>query len=148
MHSYSRLLGFTYMKLGDFIVWIIGFIDRVLVPLVFAIAFIVFLWGVFQYFIAGAGDEEKRKEGRKFAMYGIIGFFLMLSIWGIVNLFTNTFGFNTQNRPSLPTFGPASAGTNRNTNGGGLGQTCTNNSECPANNSCIQMGDHKECFPD
>jgi hypothetical protein len=88
---------------------IIRIIDGILVPLIFAVAFIVFIWGVFNYFIAGAADEEKRKKGKDFVMYGIIGFFLMISVWGIVNIFVRTFGFNSQARPSLPQFGPSSS---------------------------------------
>lgn len=75
-----------------------------LVPVIFAIAFIVFLWGVFTYFIAGGANDEKRKEGAKFVMWSIIGFVVMVSIWGIVNVFANTLGFNKENRPCLPTF--------------------------------------------
>lgn len=75
-----------------------------LVPVIFAIAFIVFLWGVFTYFIAGGANDEKRKEGAKFVMWAIIGFVVMVSIWGIVNVFANTLGFNKENRPCLPTF--------------------------------------------
>ena len=131
------------MPLGNFIVWIIGFINSVLVPLIFALAFIVFIWGIFQYFIAGGADEEKRKEGKKFALYGIIGFFIMISIWGIVNLLVNSTGFDNKSRPALPTFG--TTGTER-VNSTFTG--CQDDSDCPVNNSCVPMGDHKECFPD
>ena len=89
--------------------FITGTIDHVLVPLVFAVAFLVFIYGVFQaFFSVGSDSEEKRKEGRKFIMYGIIGFFVMMSIWGIVNILLGTFGFSKQARPSLPSFGSPS----------------------------------------
>ncbi|MGB4076428.1 MAG: pilin [Minisyncoccia bacterium] len=88
------------VQFGGFIIYLI---NAILVPLVFAIAFIVFIWGVFEYFIAGAANEEKRKEGRNLVVYSLIGFFLMISVWGIVNLLVNSFGFNRQNQPRLPT---------------------------------------------
>lgn len=84
---------------------IIIFINDYLVPLIFAIAFIMFLYGVFRGFIANGGNEAKRTEGRKFVVYGVIGFAIMLSVWGLVNLITNTFGFYSPTRPALPTFG-------------------------------------------
>ena len=36
----------------------------VAVPLIFAVAFIVFIWGVFKFFILGGGNEEQREGGR------------------------------------------------------------------------------------
>jgi NADH:ubiquinone oxidoreductase subunit 2 (subunit N) len=76
---------------------IIDIINTVLVPLIFALAFIVFLWGVFQYFIAGASDEEKREAGKSLMIYGLIGFFVMVSVWGLVNLLVGTFNLNDSN---------------------------------------------------
>lgn len=70
---------------------IIALINNVLVPLVFAIAFVVFIWGVFQYFIAGGADEEKREAGKSLMLWGIIGFFVMASVWGLVNILKGTF---------------------------------------------------------
>lgn len=80
-------------QIGGFVDTLILFINNTLVPLVFAIAFLVFIYGVFQYFILGGGDEEKRKEGRGLMLYAIIGFVLMVSIWGIVNLIGTGLGF-------------------------------------------------------
>jgi hypothetical protein len=83
------------------------FINDVLIPLVFAIALLVFIWGAFQYFILGGHNEEKQKEGRGLMMYAIIGFVLMVSIFGIVNLIANGLGFskqeNIENIPNVPT---------------------------------------------
>jgi hypothetical protein len=83
---------------------IIGLFNTVVVPLVFALAFIVFLWGVFQAFIVGANNEEKRKEGAKFVMWALIGFFVMVSIWGLVNLAKSLFPTSNNVRPDLPCF--------------------------------------------
>lgn len=86
---------------------LIVIMNTVLVPVIFALAFITFLWGVFQYFIVGATQPEKRQEGVKFVMWSIIGFVVMISIWGIVNLVGNTLPTGPNNRPNLPTFGSA-----------------------------------------
>lgn len=90
--------------------FVITIINAVIVPLIFAAAFLVFLWGVYTYFFLAAGNDEKRKEGRTFIMYGIIGFFIMVSVWGLVNILVGTFGFNRQTRPPLPTFGQPGGG--------------------------------------
>jgi hypothetical protein len=88
--------------LADFIQNIVQFINDVLVPLVFAIAFLVFIWGVFQYFILGGGDETKREEGRQHMLWGIIGFVLMVSVWGIVNLLSQGLGLDDQEIQNIP----------------------------------------------
>ncbi len=85
---------------------IIRFINTVAVPLLFAVAFIVFIFGIFQYFIMGSHDEDKRATGKTLMLYGIIGFFVMVSVWGLVGILTGTFQFgnNQQLRyPDAPT---------------------------------------------
>lgn len=94
-----------FEPLGNFFYAIIGFIDAVLVPLIFTLAFVAFIWGVFRYFIAGGADKEKREEGRKFVLWSVIGFVVMFSIWGIVSLLINSLGFDNNSRPGLPLFG-------------------------------------------
>lgn len=83
----------------------IRILNGVIVPLIFAIAFIVFIWGIFMYFIAGGADEEKRKQGRDLALWGVIAFVVMTSVWGIVNIVRDSFDFGGKNRPELPGFG-------------------------------------------
>jgi Type IV secretion system pilin len=80
--------------LGSFV---INTINNVLVPVLFAVAFIVFLWGAFEVFIVGANSEEAKEKGKNLMLYGLIGFFVMVSIWGLVNILTGTisFGNNT-----------------------------------------------------
>lgn len=83
---------------------IIGIINSALVPLLIAVAFIVFLFGVYKYFIAGADKDTEREEGRKFALSGIIGFVIILSVWGLVAIVRNTLNLTTNNNPPPPTF--------------------------------------------
>jgi Type IV secretion system pilin len=73
---------------------ITSIIDGVLVPVIFALAFVVFIWGVFKTFIQGGEDPEKREEGQKLMLYGLIGFFIMVSVWGLVNILVGSFRLN------------------------------------------------------
>ena len=77
--------------------FIINTINNVLVPVLFAIAFIVFLFGAFKTFIIGANSEETKEDGKNLMLWGLIGFFVMVSVWGLVNILTGsvTFGNNT-----------------------------------------------------
>ena len=63
---------------------IVPMVDSLVVPLLYAIAFLLFIWGIFRYFFNE--NEEKRKEGRQFALWGIIGFFVLFSVWGLVRI--------------------------------------------------------------
>lgn len=78
---------------------IIDFINQIAVPLIFALAFIVFIWGVFLFFIAGGHDEEKKEKGKSLMFYGLIGFFVMISVWGLVNILSGTFSFSNDDGP-------------------------------------------------
>lgn len=93
--------------INTFLTDVSTFINGTLIPLVFAVALLVFLYGVFDYFILGGGDESKREEGRKLMLTAIIGFVVMVSIFGIVNLIAGGLGFSQeediQNIPNVPT---------------------------------------------
>ena len=80
--------------LGGFLL-VINRILNTLVPIIVGIAFIVFLWGVVQYILAG-GDEEKRTESRQFIIYGVIGMFVMVAAWGLVRILIQTFDLNVE----------------------------------------------------
>lgn len=74
---------------------IINIINGALVPLLFAVSFIMFLYGVAKAYILSPGDEEAVKSGHKIILWGLIGFAVMISVWGLVNVVVNTFGLAT-----------------------------------------------------
>ena len=80
--------------------FVINTINNVVVPVLFAVAFIVFLWGVFYTFILGAGSEEVNEKGKNLMLWGLIGFFVMVSIWGLVNVLTGTISFGNNSGPT------------------------------------------------
>ena len=116
MKFLSRLLPFTlfapffafaadvanYVGVGGFITNTITFVNSKLVPAIFALAFLVFLWGMFQTFILGGSDEGAQEKGKALIMYSIAGFVVMVSLWGIVNLVANGFGFQGARIEAIP----------------------------------------------
>jgi hypothetical protein len=88
-------------NLSDAGAFMINIINNILVPVIFAIAFIVFVWGAFDTFILGANSEEVKEKGKNLMLWGLIGFFVMVSVWGLVNILTGTvtFGNNTNVTP-------------------------------------------------
>lgn len=69
--------------------------------LLIGVAVVVFFWGIVKYVISG-GDEEKRKQSRGVIVYGIIGLFVMVAIWGIIYFIGSTFGIQIGGSVSLP----------------------------------------------
>jgi len=95
---------FNGAAVGGYLKGIVTFINSYVIPFIFAIAFIVFIWGVFQYFIAGGANEESREKGKQLVFWGIIGFVVMLTLWGVVNLLVASTNLKEKNNVDLPTF--------------------------------------------
>ncbi len=64
-----------------------------LIGLIFAAGFVLFLYGVFK-FLAGADNESDRSTGKQHMVWGIIGMFIMISVFGIMSMIINTFGID------------------------------------------------------
>ena len=61
-----------------------------LITLLMIAATVVFLWGMVKYVMAG-GDEKAKEASKGYIKAGIIGLFLMVAIWGIVQVLVATF---------------------------------------------------------
>jgi hypothetical protein len=59
--------------------------------LLFALALLYFLWGVFRM-VAGAASDTAREEGRQHVLWGVIGMFIMVAVYGILHAICNTIG--------------------------------------------------------
>lgn len=82
---------------------IVFIINSLFVPVLFAVAFLTFLWGVYKYFILGADNDTERATGRQFVLWGILGFVVILSVWGLVAVVGSTFGLSPGgDAPSYP----------------------------------------------
>ncbi len=86
------VVGAQFGEIDNFILRVSTFINNIIVPFVFVIAFLVFIIGVVRYFVAGAADEEKRSAARSLALWGIGGLVLISVVWGVVNVLANGLG--------------------------------------------------------
>ncbi len=77
---------------------IILFINQVLVPILMAVAFFVFIYGVVKTYIFEG--ESVNKDGHKLILWGIIGFAIIVSFWGLVSLVTSFFALGTSAPPA------------------------------------------------
>ena len=59
--------------------------------IIVALAVVFIIWNVVKYLIQGGADADKRKEAQSAIFAGIIGLFVIVSIWGLVSILKNTF---------------------------------------------------------
>lgn len=92
-------------NLGDFLCVILQLVNTAL-PVLVGLAVLVFFWGLVQYVfsLGGEGDEKKQKSGRTLMVWGIIAFFVMLSLFGIIRIAQQTFRFENpgSQQPNVP----------------------------------------------
>ncbi len=80
----------TFASLVNSFLGVLGLI----IPLIFALTFLVIVWGVVQAWILNAGNAEKVSEGQMIALWGIIGLVVMAGMWGLIALVrTSLFSF-------------------------------------------------------
>lgn len=87
-------IAFAQAGVQGLLIAILTFLNSVLIPFIFTLAFLFFLVNAVRYFIIGGGNETERDKARRFALWGILAFVLMVSIWGIANLLTSGFGID------------------------------------------------------
>ncbi len=79
----------TGATLADLFGFATCLITRSIIPLILALAVLLFVWGIVQYVIS-AGNEEQKDRGRQYMIWGIIALTVMISVWGIVRILGNT----------------------------------------------------------
>jgi hypothetical protein len=103
--------------LRDIIQMIIGYFS-VFMVLIIGLAVLTFVWNIYKYFFR---PEQDRKEAGMYVLFSTIGFFVILSFWGLVNILTNTLNLDN----SAPTWWPFTSG------GGGSYNSSIFNGETP-----------------
>ena len=76
----------TFAELAGFL---ICYINQI-VPLLIGVALLIFFWGIVRY-IASGGEDGKGK-GRSLMLWGVIALFVMVSVFGILQILKGTFG--------------------------------------------------------
>lgn len=122
----SPLAVFAAEKDLDYVIQIIIKYFNIAVYLIIGLAIVMFTYNIFRYFILGNDNPSEKKEAGLYVMWSIIGFFVILSMWGLVKIVTNTFdldsnapagyfgSFNSTRDNGLGTFG----GSDTNLGGG------------------------------
>ena len=81
-----------------------------LITLLTVVALVVFLYGLLEY-VLGASSEDKRSQGQKHILWGLVGLLVMLGAYAILTIAANTFGIDTpdpiRNSPFAPQTSPS-----------------------------------------
>ena len=81
----------------------IGDIIQLALPIVVALALLVFFWGLVK-FIFSAGNEEAKADGKKLMIWGVVALFVMVSVWGLVEFIGDALGIDAEANPdAVPT---------------------------------------------
>ncbi len=78
-------------KFQDLLLYVVCIINKSIIPLIFALALAMFVWGVVQ-FVINNDEEAKKEKGKQFMIWGIVALTVMISVWGLVNILGTTFG--------------------------------------------------------
>ena len=72
-------------KLQDVLCYATRIINDSVIPFIFAVATVFFVWGAIKFFILNADEEAQRDQGRQFMIWGVVALFVVTSVWGIIN---------------------------------------------------------------
>ena len=96
-----NFIGNSNPTFQNLLCYITGIINDSIIPLIFALAVVSFVWGTVQFFILNAEDEKKREQGRQFMIWGVVALAVMLSVWGLVEMLGSTFDIDTSVLPRV-----------------------------------------------
>jgi len=80
----------TGPTLKDVVNMLLGLGD-VIVPMLIGLALVSFFMGLVRYIYAAGGSATAHEYGRTLMLWGLIGLFVMVSIWGIVKFIQEAF---------------------------------------------------------
>jgi hypothetical protein len=89
----------TYAKtstLASLISTIVGYFNIIL-DLMMGVAVVMFVFYVIKYFML---PTDNRTEAWQYVLWALVGFFVIFSMWGLVNILTNTFNLGNNTPPS------------------------------------------------
>ncbi|MFA6397809.1 MAG: hypothetical protein WDK96_03115 [Candidatus Paceibacterota bacterium] len=87
--AFAQILPSQSTDATDVLVIVKNIINTI-IPIAIALGVVYFIFGVIKY--VTAKDDKSKQEARDVMIYGIIGLFVIVSIWGLVAILNNTFG--------------------------------------------------------
>ena len=79
---------------------IVGYLSTAL-ELIMGVAVVMFVFYIVKYFIQA---NDKRDEAWQYVLWSLFGFFIIFSLWGLVNVLMNSFGLTQAGPTSWTSF--------------------------------------------
>lgn len=129
--------GYGSITLQSMLGALYGAFNSYIIPFLVTIAFIAFIINVVRYFILKSDSEDGRSNARRYLIWSLIGFVIIVAMWGIINLFILLFGFNSFGGIVCPDYDPTCnpsgivIGTSPTSNGRFISNNLNNPSSAP-----------------
>jgi len=78
------------LSIAGLVYWLVGILNQ-LVYVIIGASLVLFLYGVLKLSFIDGQKPEAREQARKFMFWGIVSLFVMVSVWGLVNILNTTF---------------------------------------------------------
>ena len=82
---------------------ILNFFDSTLIPFLFGVAFLVFVWNVVKYFVVGSDNKDAQETAKSVALFSVAAFVFLIVFFGIVRLLTVSTGLQN-GQPVCPDY--------------------------------------------
>ena len=94
--NFKLTMNFLFVPVAEAsVISLVNSINKVIInPLIvflFILATVYFVWGLVEYFINPGSKDVKENSSNKM-VYGIIGMFIMVVVYGILNVYLKTIG--------------------------------------------------------
>lgn len=97
-----------FTNLFNIALWVKCLIGVLVIPGIFTLAFLTFLWGVLKFM--RSADQKDKQDSKQYIYMGLIGLFVMVGVWGIIKIINTTLGIQTV----VPTLQTSSLNNNSN----------------------------------
>ncbi len=88
--------------LAEIMVKVNKYIINPAILLLFAVALVVFVFGIIEFLAQRDTDSEAGLKGKRHMMWGVIGMFIMVSVFAIMHIIINTLGVTLPSGVDIP----------------------------------------------
>lgn len=98
----AQLTSGSDTPVGELLGNILEFSNDTLIPFIIGIGFLVFVFGLFQYFILGGSNDESREKGRNLMVSATFAFVVIILFFGFINLIASSTGLEGETLRNIP----------------------------------------------
>lgn len=77
-------------NIGEILTYLSCLLSKIM-PILVTVAALAFVWGIINLYL-NPNNEEKKKQGKGFMVWGLVALFVIVCVWGLVGVIANTFG--------------------------------------------------------